>query len=64
VSRTWKDNERKYYEQKWWILRWGVNPGFGRYMKRRLSKARRKAWRIRPRHALRHWEAECNWKGW
>lgn len=42
----------------------------GRWMKRQLSKARRRAWKHElrtgepgDRHRLR-WERECNWKGW
>jgi len=45
-----------------WRARW-EKPGKGRYFKRRLSKARRRAWKQRPRKALSHWESECNWKG-
>ena len=35
-----------------------------RYMKRRLSKARRRSWKDPRGRGLAGVESECNWKGW
>lgn len=42
---------------------WGRKPGNGRWMKRRLSKARRR-WKDNHHRGLLHAESECNWRGW
>lgn len=47
---------------------WG-KPKVGRFIKRKLSKARRRQWRAEVRgerhpRTSEHWESECNWKGW
>ena len=47
---TWDDHK----------LRW-FSPGVGRWYKRQLSKARRRAWKTGKEPVK--WESECNWKG-
>ena len=44
-------------------FRWSSR-GEGRYWKRRLSKARRRAWKDSHQRGLLHWERLCNWKNW
>ena len=41
-----------------------IHPHIGRYYKRKLSKARRRAWKEKSDKHLTNWESECNWKGW
>ncbi len=36
----------------------------GRFYKRKLSKARRRAWKERSDTHLTHWESVCNNKNW
>lgn len=43
---------------------WGRKAGNGRWMKRILSKARRRAWKDSHERGLVGIESECNWKGW
>ena len=47
------------------FFRMWPSEGAGRWTKRKLSKARRKAWK-NPGHerGLLSWESECNWKCW
>lgn len=40
------------------------NPKIGRWHKRRLSKARRRAWRDPHTRGLAGVESTTNWKGW
>jgi len=62
--RTWKEFGKKIQVVNGSICcRWGSR-GEGRYYKRRLSKARRRAWRDPHRRGLLHWESICNWKNW
>ena len=71
MSRTRKDTKRgrdalaDLLGAGGWTHMWGGGPGFGRFWKRCLSKARRRAWR-NPNHirGLPRYESECNWKGW
>jgi len=56
----------------WWVRftrTWGNVAGKGRWCKRRLAKARRRAIKEQlmgrhPRKSLSSWESTCNWKGW
>ena len=36
----------------------------GRFWKRCLSKARRRAWKDSHQRGLKHYESQCNWKCW
>ena len=64
----------RYFERLPWYLNftstWGNKPGFGKYWKRQLHKARRRYWKALHRHGKTHprtpthYEAEVNWKGW
>ena len=40
------------------------SPGVAKYMKRRLSKVRRRAWRDPHKRGIASVESECNWRGW
>ena len=58
---------RSYYDPPW-HKRWTGHPGSGKYCKRNYSRARRRVSKsavkgIRPRHSIRVWSSECNWKG-
>jgi len=72
MSRTYATLPDRLKVKRGWPNRyfWGWTPGMGRYMKRQLSKARRRAWKAelrtgRPGDRYRlHWERECDWKGW
>lgn len=46
------------------FTRMWVHPHIGRFYKRKLSKARRRAWKEKSDKHLVNWESECNWKGW
>lgn len=46
-----------HHDSRWW------SQGKGRWVKRRLSKARRRARKQKPRRSLMSIESECNWKG-
>ena len=62
--RTWKEfGKRIQIVNGYPCCRWNSR-GQGRYWKRRLSKARRKAWRDSHRRGLVGIERECNWKNW
>jgi len=58
--RFWDDRTPEYAN---FTSTWGRNPGRGKWMKHRLSKARRK-WKDKHRRGLLHVESECNWRGW
>ena len=46
------------------FTRMWVHPHIGRFYKRKLSKARRCAWKEKSDTHLVNWESECNWKNW
>ena len=47
-----------------YLYDWGSSQDSrSRFMKRQLSKARRRSWRDPHQRGLTHWEGECNWKG-
>lgn len=58
--RTWKEFGKRVSVHAGFCGRW--NEGCGRYWKRGLSKARRRAWRDSHQRGLLHYETECNWK--
>ena len=41
---------------------WRWSPGQGRYVKRQLSKARRRMFRQGRERSFVHWSREANWK--
>jgi len=41
-----------------------VHPHIGRFYKRKLSKARRRAWKEKSDAHLVHWESVCDEKNW
>ena len=61
--RTWKEFGKRIDPHVTFTGRWGSR-GEGRYWKRGLSKARRRAWRDPHQRGLLHYERECNWKNW
>jgi len=69
MSRTWKDTKTAR-ERRWAMLRcwsdWGwPGPGTSRFVKRGLSKARRRVGKFGERHSSwLGWESTANWKGW
>ena len=60
--RTWKEFGKRISPHAGWTGRW--NKGNGRIWKRRLSKARRRAWKDPHQRGLLDAERECNWKCW
>ena len=62
--QTWKKFGKKIDPNAHWLDQW-PSIKMGRYMKRKLSKARRRAWK-NPDHerGLASLEGEVNWKGW
>lgn len=61
--RTWKEFGKRIDEHCSWTGRW-PSRGEGRYWKRCLSKARRRAWKDAHKRGLLRYERECNWKTW
>lgn len=63
MSRTRKDHKdyAKNFPWLWMLFRW--NRGNGKFWKRQLSKARRRAWKDPHQRGLTRYETECNWKG-
>jgi hypothetical protein len=63
VDRPWKHNGRW---MPWWLSFSEVwnGVGQGRYWKRRLSKARRRAWKDSHQRGLAELESKVNWKDW
>jgi len=59
MARTYHDHPRFQYEAPY---RW--SPGLGRFMKRQLSKARRRMWKQGRSYSFAHYSRECNWKAW
>lgn len=74
MSRTLKDTKRYRqamenmlgygfeHRRRWGTYGW-LTPGRGRFVKRRLNKARRRAW-LNPQHerGLADFESNCSWK--
>jgi len=66
IRRPWKHNGRW---MPWWLSGTHVwSEGQGRFWKRQLSKARRRAWKYEVRTGkplnITSIESEVNWKGW
>ncbi len=62
--RTWKEFGKRIQVVNGSVCgRWGSR-GEGRYWKRQLSKARRKAWKIGNERSRVKYERICNWKNW
>jgi len=59
---TWKEFGKRISPYAKWHGRW--NEGNGRFWKRRLSKARRRAWRDPHQRGLMSAEQECSYKNW
>lgn len=60
----WKRNGKRL---PWWISFsqcWSDTPGEGRFWKRKLSKARRRAWRDPHQRGLAGLESTVNYKTW
>ena len=67
--------EKKERQTAAYILHGRAVPGYqgftgrwsghsGKWTKRQLHKARRRAFKQHPRKSLLRLESECNWKGW
>ena len=62
-TRCWMCNGRWLPWYVGWTSIWG-KVGRGRWMKRRLSKARRRAWKDSHERGLSVVETEASYKGW
>lgn len=60
---TWKEFGKRIDTHVNFTGRWGSR-GEGRYWKRQLSKARRRAWKYGHEGALIKYGRICNWKNW
>lgn len=61
--KTWKEFGKRISSHASFTDRWSGR-GIGRFWKRQLSKARRRAWKDPHKRGLMNYEHECNWKSW
>ena len=65
MSRTVHYFKNHHYTPEWLpFTRIWHSEKIGRFCKRQLSKARRRAWKYGEWHGLERWNRECNWKMW
>lgn len=66
--KTWKELGKRISPYATYFGQWG-GPGDGKFWKRKMHKARRRAWKDEYLRGRTHFrgmgvEGEVNWKGW